>query len=248
MACHPLVWHHGLVKWSLLPHGVYSYLKGTKPSIITQTKCLLSWQHAKEMSCGWTHHLDAEDQERNVIFMSKWCRALVFLQLMTAMHSSGDSQATFIIRFMSVSNNHFSTSELYSPALLLYWLLAQVWAHRPHTGLWQYWGAKPLFQIASTQSSVVQGREGTYCPLRTLPHSFEEQPSLIINRHTKRWAPNNTEQIPLCVQVLNISATTVCPPALPLLFRYLHIKWKMWRTQKIFSTFLFSLFCETGQF
>lgn len=93
----------------------------------------------------------------------------------------------------------------------------------PHTGPQPYRGTKPLFQIASTQSSVVQGREGTYCPLRTLPHSFEEQPSLIINRHTKRWAPNNTEQIPLCVQVLNISATTVCPPPLPLLFRYLHI-------------------------
>lgn len=93
----------------------------------------------------------------------------------------------------------------------------------PHTGPQPYRGTKPLFQIASTQSSVVQGREGTYCPLRTLPHSFEEQPSLIINRHTKLWAPNNTEQIPLCVQVLNISATTVCPPPLPLLFRYLHI-------------------------
>lgn len=105
VACHPLGWHHGLVKWSLLPHGVYSYLKGTKPSIITQTKCQLSWQHAKEMSCGWTHHHDAEDQERIVIFMSKWCWALVFLQLMTAMLSSGDSQATSIIRFMSVSNN-----------------------------------------------------------------------------------------------------------------------------------------------
>lgn len=67
------------------------------------------------------------------------------------------------------------------------------------------------------------GREGTYCPLRTLPHSFEEQPSLIFNRHTKRWTPNNTEQIPLCTQVLNVSATTVCPPPLLLLFRYLHI-------------------------
>lgn len=35
--------------------------------------------------------------------------------------------------------------------------------------------------------------------------------------------PNNTEQIPLCAQVLNISATTVHPPPLPLLFRYLHM-------------------------
>lgn len=30
---------------------------------------------------------------------------------------------------------------------------------------------------------------GTYCPLQSLPHSFEEQPSFITNRHTKRWAP-----------------------------------------------------------
>lgn len=48
-------------------------------------------------------------------------------------------------------------------------------------------------------------------------------PFLIISRHTKRWAPNNTEQIPLCAQVLNVSAATVCPPPLLLLFRYLHV-------------------------
>jgi len=102
-------------------------------------------------------------------------------------------------------------------------LLAQFCAHRPHTHPEQCRRAKPLFRIASTQSSVVQAREGTYCPLRTLPHSFEEQPFLIINRHTKRWAPNNAKQIPLCEQVLNVSAATVCPPPLRLLFRYLHI-------------------------
>lgn len=112
---------------------------------------------------------------------------------------------------------------MYGLALLLYYLLVQFCTHRPHTHPQQYRSSKPLFQIVSTQFSVVQGREGTYFPLRTLPHSFEEQAFLIINRHTKRWASNNTEQIPLCTQVLNVSATTVCPPPLPLLFRYLNI-------------------------
>ena len=125
-----------------------------------------------------------------------------------------------------LNNNLQRISELsimYRLALPLYYLLAQFCTHRPHTHPQQCRRTKPLFQIASTQSSVVQGREGTYCPLRTLPHSFEDQPFLIINRHTKLWAPNNTEQIPLCAQVLNVSATTVCPSPLPLLFRYLHI-------------------------
>ena len=92
------------------------------------------------------------------------------------------------------------------------------------------------------------GREGTYCPLRTLPHSFEEQPSLIINSHTKPWAPNNTEQIPLCAQVLNISATTACPPALPLLFRYLHISERCGRHKGYSQLSSFSPFCGMGQF
>lgn len=108
-------------------------------------------------------------------------------------------------------------------ALLLYCMWAQLCtAHGPHTHSEQSRKTKLLFQIASTQSSVVQAWEGTCCPLRTLPHSFEEQPILIINRHTKRWAPDNTEQIPLCAQVLNVSATTACPLPLLLLFRYLH--------------------------
>lgn len=102
-------------------------------------------------------------------------------------------------------------------------MLAQFYAPSPQAHPEQCWRMKPLFQIASTRCSVVQAREGTYCTLRTLPHSFEERPLLIISRHTKRWAPNNTEQIPLCTQVLSISATTGCPPPLPLLFRYLHI-------------------------
>lgn len=145
-------------------------------------------------------------------------------------HPTGDAQAPFVTvktRFwsflVSAKIDRYSTSELYRLASLLYYLLAQFCAHRPHTHPQQRRRTKPLFQIASTRSSVVQGREGTYCPLRTLPHSFEEQPFLIINRHTKRWAPNNTEQIPLCAQVLNVSATTVRPPPLLLLFRYLHI-------------------------
>lgn len=125
-------------------------------------------------------------------------------------------------------------------SVLLYYLLAQFCAHRPHTHPQQCRRTKPLFRIASTWSSVVQAGEGTYCPLRTLPHSFEEQPFLIINRHTKRWAPNNTEQISLCAQVLNVSANHCVPSTTPSSFQIPAHKWKMWGTQKIFSTFLFS--------
>ncbi len=139
-------------------------------------------------------------------------------------HLTEDTQAPLTMLFMMTSKNYlqifndYSTSELHWRALLLYYLLAQFCTHGPHTHSQQCRRTGPLFRIASTQSSVVQGREGTYYPLRTLPHSFEEQPSLIINRHTKRWASNNTEQIPLCTQVLNVSATSVCAPRHSLFF------------------------------
>lgn len=114
---------------------------------------------------------------------------------------------------------HIRAAGSFDPASLMFHLLAQFCAHRPHTGPQQCSRTEPLFQIASTQSSVVRGREGTCCPLRTLPHSFEEQPSLIISRHTKRWAPDNAEQIPLCAQVLNISANHCVPSTAPSSFQ-----------------------------
>lgn len=83
-----------------------------------------------------------------------------------------------------------TTSEPHRLASLLC-LLAQICTCRPHTGPRQCRRTKPLFQIASAWSNVVRGavEGGTYCPLQSLPHSFEEQPSFITNRHTKRWAP-----------------------------------------------------------
>lgn len=43
-------------------------------------------------------------------------------------------------------------------------------------------------------------------------------------------------------------ATTVCPPPLPLLFRYLHISERCRGTQKIFSTFIFSQSVKRAHF
>lgn len=52
--------------------------------------------------------------------------------------------------------NDFSTSEPRRLASLLSYLLAHLGAHRPHTGPRQCRRTKPLFEIASTRSSVVQ--------------------------------------------------------------------------------------------
>lgn len=81
-----------------------------------------------------------------------------------------------------------------------------------------------LYFISLQHSPVWSKQERAPIVPRGLCHiHLRSSPFLIISRHTKRWAPNNTEQIPLCAQVLNVSAATVCPPPLLLLFRYLHI-------------------------
>lgn len=72
------------------------------------------------------------------------------------------------------------------PAWPLYYLLVHIGhilTRNNAEGLNLYFG---LLQ----HSPVWSGEErALVVPLRTLPHSFEEQPFLIINRHTKRWAP-----------------------------------------------------------
>lgn len=95
---------------------------------------------------------------------------------------------------------------------------------------------------------------GRHCPPRTSPHSFEEQPSLIINRHTKRWAPKQYgTDLFMGTSAGRFWATH---RRSPLLFRYLHVSERRagWeegsgrRPQRICSTFPFSPFCKTGQF
>lgn len=116
-----------------------------------------------------------------------------------------------------------TTSELHRPAPALC-LLAQICTRRLHIGPWQCRRTKPLFQIASAQFSVVQGRERALFVHCSLCHIHLKSSPLSLPTDTLNdGPPNNTEQIPLCAQVLNISATTVHPPPLPLLFRYLHM-------------------------
>lgn len=90
---------------------------------------------------------------------------------MIDVHPTRDSQTLFIIikaRFLiwlmilrtSNPQKVLRLSIMYRLPLLLSYLLAQFCAHRPHTHPQQYRGTKPLFQIASTQSSVVRGKRG----------------------------------------------------------------------------------------
>lgn len=153
-------------------------------------------------------------------------------------------------------------TELPRQTLPFHRALAPLGAHRSHTGPSQPSGTGPLSHVASKQSSVVQwqwrgvvrGRGGRHCPPRTSPHSFEEQPSLIINRHTKRWAPKQYgTDLFMGTSAGRFWATH---RRSPLLFRYLHVSERRagWeegsgrRPQRICSTFPFSPFCKTGQF
>lgn len=119
-----------------------------------------------------------------------------------------------------------TTSEPHRLASLLC-LLAQICTCRPHTGPRQCRRTKPLFQIASAWSNVVQGAvEGggaliVHCSLCHI--HLKSSPLSLPTDTLNDGPPNNTEQIPLCTQVLNVSATIVHPPPLPLLFRYLHM-------------------------
>lgn len=143
-----------------------------------------------------------------------------------------------------------TTSEPHRLASLLC-LLAQICTCRPHTGPRQCRRTKPLFQIASARSNVVRGAvEGgcTYCPLQSLPHSFEEQPSFITNRHTKRWAPKQYRTDPFMRTSAQHFGNHRAPSTAASPFQIPAHEWKMWKTQKVFSTFPFSLFCETGRF
>ena len=72
----------------------------------------------------------------------------------------------------------------------------------------------------------------------------------IINRHTKLWAPNNTAQIPLCAQVSaqRFGVAACVPSTAPSPFQIPAHEWKMARTQRISSTFLFLPFCEAGPY
>lgn len=83
-----------------------------------------------------------------------------------------------------------TTAERHRLASLLP-LLVQICTCRPHTGPRQCRRTNLYFRLLQHgpiwSGWAVVG--GTYCPLQSLPHSFEEQPSFITNRHTKRWAP-----------------------------------------------------------
>lgn len=116
-----------------------------------------------------------------------------------------------------------TTSKLHRLALLLC-LLAHSCIRRLHIGPWQCRRTKPLFQIASAQFSVVQGGERALIVHCSLCHIHLKSSPLSLPTDTLNdGPPNNTGEIPLCAQVLNISTTTVHPPPLPLLFRYLHM-------------------------
>lgn len=115
------------------------------------------------------------------------------------------------------------TSELHRLVWLLC-LLAQICTGRLHIGPWQCRSTKPLFQIASAQFSVVRGGERALIVHCSLCHIHLKSSPLSLPTDTLNdGPPNNTEQISLCAQVLDNSATTVHPPPLPLLFRYLYM-------------------------
>lgn len=131
-------------------------------------------------------------------------------------------------------------SELHRLASLLCWFKS---AHVGHIlVLNNAGGLKPLFQIASAESSVVWGGGGgTYCPPQSLPHSFEEQPSFIINRHTKRWAPKQYRTDPF-MRVLTSAqhfGNHRAPSTATSSFQIPAHEWKMWTTTKDILNFPF---------
>lgn len=137
------------------------------------------------------------------------------------------------------------------------------WVHTGHILALHYPAGLDLYPMLLPNSPVWSSGSGEgwwgegggrHCPPRTSPHSFEEQPSLIINRHTKRWAPKQYgTDLFMGTSAGRFWATH---RRSPLLFRYLHVSERRagWEEgsgrgpQRICSTFPFSPFCKTGQF
>lgn len=96
-------------------------------------------------------------------------------------------------------------------------------------------------------SPVWSSEEGTYWPLRTLPHSFGEQPFPITSRHTKRWAPKQYRTDPF----MRTSAQCFshrCVPSTTGLFRYLHMTERCRWHKGYPQTFLFSYSVKQAHF